>query len=133
MRKKLIRLTEQDLRKSVKGSVSKVLAEQQLNEDGLPDEICKNEEFKTAYVCREIRKIYNILEQLTSDKDGVSFKDSPNLWNYIEAIESVVDNVMDVMNGSTNGDTFVYDDNGDFEKPVHYNKAYKDYMAKFGK
>lgn len=45
MRKKLIRLTEQDLRKIVKGSVSKVLAEQQLNEDGLPDEICKNEEF----------------------------------------------------------------------------------------
>lgn len=118
MNKKLIRLTESDLHRIVKESLKKVLKEN-VNEIGLNDELCQDEGFKKTYISREIRKIYNILDNLKEDREGISWKGSPNLSKYLNEIEFVVDNITSVIDGHTNGRY------GNGEKPMHYNDAFK--------
>ena len=118
MNKKLIRLTESDLHGIVKESVKKVLKEN-INEIGLNDELCQDEGFKKTYISREIRKIYNILDNLKEDREGISWKGSPNLSKYLNEIEFVVDNITSVIDGHTNGSY------GNYEEPMHYNDAFK--------
>lgn len=117
--KKRIRLTEGDLKRIVKESVKKVI-KKQINEGmGLDDNLCNDEGFKQTYISREIRKIWRILENLKSDRDGVVF--TTKLHEYLNAIEYVIDNITSVIDGNTSGSI------GDsyYEEPEHYNAAFK--------
>ena len=117
--KKTIRLTEGDLHRIIKESLNNVI-EKRINEGmGVDDNLCKYEGFKQTYISREIRKIWHILENLRSDREGVVF--TMKLHEYLNEIEYVIDNITSVMDGNTTGSI------GDsyYDKPEHYNDAFK--------